>query len=443
MAKDTLNIADLKQHEQNANRHTERGRSMLANSLREYGAGRSIVLDKNGVIIAGNLTAEYAAECGISNVRVVKTTGNELVAVMRTDLDITTDRKAKELALADNRVAQVSIDLDPVVLQALEAEGVNMEQFFSSDELTALMATDEAAQEPVETPVPELKSVAITKTGDVYEFTLNGMTSRLMCGDSTNGGDVALLMQGKKAAMLFTDPPYNIAYTEFNNEGRGGAEKAGKDWSEVYCTAWKDEMSDDDYAQFLNAVLRNAKDSLITDAHYYVWYAAKYYVTLTEAFRANGVSFDSIPLVWVKQTFTMSWAHYHRQYEPCIVGGKGMPTVSKRWFGPKNETNVWEISTEHNSTYIHPTQKPVALVQRALLNSSEAGDLILDLFAGSGSTLLASVQNARYCYTIEQEPLFCDAVVRRMISYCETAAIPLVLKRNGEIINPEEFQCAE
>lgn len=221
MPKTTLHIADLKHDVKNANRHTERGREMLANSLREYGAGRSIVLDKNGVIIAGNLTAEYAAECGISNVRVVKTNGDELVAVMRTDLDITTDRKAKELALADNRVAQVSIDLDPEVLQVLEAEGVNLDQFFSSEELEGMFHVETEPSEIIETLAVEPQKVVLTKTGDIYEFTVNSLTSRLLCGDSTNADDVQRLMNGRKAAMLFTDPPYNIGYAEFNSKGRG------------------------------------------------------------------------------------------------------------------------------------------------------------------------------------------------------------------------------
>jgi DNA modification methylase len=119
-----------------------------------------------------------------------------------------------------------------------------------------------------------------------------------------------------------------------------------------------------------------------------------------------------------------------------------MPTKPKRWFGEKNESNVWQISVEHNSTYIHPTQKPLALVLRALGNSSQVGELVLDLFAGSGSTLLACIQSGRYCYTMEQEPAFCDAVVRRLIAYSETSQNALVLKRNGEVITSGEFQCA-
>ncbi len=439
MRNKTLNITDLIPHAQNANRHTERGRDMLANSLREYGAGRSIILDKNGVIIAGNLTAEYAAECGITTVRVVKTEGNELVAVMRTDLDIGTDRKAKELALADNRVAQVSIDLDPAVLRVLEAEGVNMEQFFSTDELTALMATDEAAQEPIETPVPEMKAEIITKKGDLYEFECNDMTSRLLCGDSTNSGEVALLMDGKKAAMLFTDPPYNINYAQFNSTGRG---KKAKDWTKDYCSDWKDKMPDSEYAEFLLRCIGNAQKSLIDDANLYVWYAALYYPLVVSVFEKLGIMYDSVPITWVKGHFTMSWAHLKRRSEFCLLAGKGMPTKSKRFFGGANADNVWEVNVEHNSTYIHPTQKPLALITKALALSSKEGELILDLFAGSGSTMLAAIQSGRYCYTMEQEPAFCDAIVRRMFTYAEQSGTAFVIKRNGAVLTAEEFQCA-
>lgn len=445
MPKDTLHITDLQHHAQNANRHTERGREMLATSLKKYGAGRSILLDRNGVIIAGNLTAEYAAECGITNVRVIKTKGDELVAVMRMDLDVTTDRTAKELALADNRVAQVSIDLDPEVLQVLESEGVNLDQFFSTEELDALFLAEAEPTEILETPAVKPEKNVLTTTGNLYEITINGLTNRLLCGDSTNADDVKRLMNGKQAAMLFTDPPYNIRYAEFNNQRISKGSKSGKknkDWTDDYCSDWKDDMSDEHYATFLNAVLLNAKNVLIQDAMYYVWYASEYYEPLVSAFRKLEIQYDKVPIVWVKHHFTMSWAHYHRQYEACLVAGKGMPTKPKRWFGPKNETNVWQVRADFNGHYIHPTQKPIPLVERALLNSSKKGELILDLFAGSGSTMLAAIQNERYCYTMEQEASFCDAIVRRMFAFAEKSGKPMIIKRNGAVLSEEEFQCA-
>ena len=119
-----------------------------------------------------------------------------------------------------------------------------------------------------------------------------------------------------------------------------------------------------------------------------------------------------------------------------------MPTKSKRFFGGANADNVWEVNVEHNSTYIHPTQKPLALITKALALSSKEGELILDLFAGSGSTMLAAIQSGRYCYTMEQEPAFCDAIVRRMFTYAEQSGTAFVIKRNGAVLTAEEFQCA-
>ncbi len=436
MAKNTLHIADLTQGPRNARKHNERNLDMIATSLADVGAARSIVIDEDNTILAGNGTVQAAEKAGITNVRIVEANGDEIIAVKRTNL---TPEQKRKLSLYDNRSAELA-EWDTEMLEELGKE-IDLSGFWDDAEFTALSAgsKNETVPESVETPLSEIKAEAITKKGDLYEFECNGMTSRLLCGDSTNAADVALLMGGKKAALLFTDPPYNISYAEFNTKGRG---KDAKDWTDVYCSDWKDEMPDDDYATFLNAILRNAKASLIDDAHYYVWYAAKYYDMVTAAFKNSDVHYDAIPLIWVKQTFTMSWAHYHRQYEPCIVGGKGMPTTTKRWFGANNETNVWDVPTEHNSTYIHPTQKPIALIQRALLNSSQSGELVLDLFAGSGSTLLASLQNGRYCNTIEQEVSFCDAIVRRVIAYSKSTNTPITIKRNGEVLKTEEFQCA-
>lgn len=282
---------------------------------------------------------------------------------------------------------------------------------------------------------------AISKHGDLYVLSDGIRSHRLLCGDSTSADDVALLMNGQLAHLLFTDPPYNIRYAELNNEIRGNG---AKNWSEVYCQDWKDEMSDADYRTFLFAIIRNAKAHLIEYAHYYVWYATPYIESVWNAFRENDVYCDAVPIIWQKEHFPQTWMRYKRLYEPCIFGGKGANSSSEnsRWFGANNTTNIWSVRRDHNSTYIHPTQKPIGLAQIALENSTQPNENVLDLFGGSGSTLIAADSMKRSAFLMELEPRFVDGIVRRYIQYCERQGKTAVVSKNGELMNNAEFLAA-
>lgn len=252
-----------------------------------------------------------------------------------------------------------------------------------------------------------------TKLGDIYEF--NG--HRLMCGDSTSI-DVSKLMNGKLAHMLHTDPPYNVKYAELNKTRTDN----GKDWSDQYCTEWNDDMSDEDYKSFLFNFIKNAKKHMIEWAHYYIWHATTYYSELLDAMDQNNIPYDKVPIQWVKQVAPLSWVRYKRKNEPCLYAGKGAINGNgegARWFGPNNESTIWNYDREHNGKYIHPTQKPVGLPARAITNSSQAGEIVLELFGGSGSTLIAADQLKRYCYTMELSPGFCDGILKRYVKYCK------------------------
>ena len=280
--------------------------------------------------------------------------------------------------------------------------------------------------------------IAKTARGDLYE--MNG--HRMLCGDSTKKDDVDRLMNKQKAHMIFTDPPYNINYAEFNMK-RGYKEKQpGKDWTAEYCTEWKDSMSDSDYKNFLIDFLRLGKENLIEFGHYYIWHATTYYRELLDALEINDITYDKVPLVWKKQAAPLSWAHYKRIHEPCLFAGKGAVNGAgngARWFGPANETTVWDIPKDHNGSYIHPTQKPVALAGRAIHNSSQKGEIVLDLFLGSGSTLIASDKLERKCYGMEYEPKFCDVIVQRFFKYCTDNSKECTVKLNGESIDENYF----
>lgn len=280
--------------------------------------------------------------------------------------------------------------------------------------------------------------IAKTVRGDLYE--MNG--HRMLCGDSTNKDDVDRLMNRQKAHMIFTDPPYNINYAEFNLKRGYNGKQPGKDWTAVYCSEWEDSMSDSDYKNFLINFLKLGKENLIEFGHYYIWHSTTYYRELLDALEINDIPYDKVPLVWKKQAAPLSWAHYKRIHEPCLFAGKGAVNgagTAARWFGPTNETTVWEIPKDHNGSYIHPTQKPVALAARAINNSSQKAEIVLDLFLGSGSTLIASDKLERKCFGMEYEPKFCDVIVQRFFKYCADNSIECIVKLNGDSIDENYF----
>ena len=316
---------------------------------------------------------------------------------------------------------------------------------FDTEELSNLLDLDlsEAPQhfgdmndDDFDTTPPERPK---TVRGDLY--VMNG--HRLLCGDSTVEEDVSRLMDGKQAQLLFTDPPYNINYAEFNHNRAGGT---GKDWTEEYCSEWKDSMTDEEYKKFLVDFLRNAKNNMIEWAHYYIWHATSYFREVLDALEQTHIPYDKVPIQWVKQVAPLSWVRYKRKSEPCIYAGKGAVNwigEGARWFGPNNETNIWEISRDHNVDYVHPTQKPLALAARAIYNSSQEDEIVLDLFLGSGSTMIASDKLNRTCFGMEYEPKFCDVIVKRFMKYCSDNGKTADISLNGLAIDESHFELVE
>lgn len=278
--------------------------------------------------------------------------------------------------------------------------------------------------------VAEEPKTAYTQEGDLYEFISGGITHRLLCGDSTNEPAIANLMNGQKAHMLHTDPPYNVQYAKLNMS-RGSQ---ATDWSEDYCTDWDDDMSDEDYVKFLNKIMAVAKANMIDTAHYYVWHATRYHQEVINSFKVNDIPCYEIPIVWAKNSFAFGRAHYKNQYEPCMYGGKLAINGNgngARWFGPNNESTVWNYPRDFSGHYIHPTQKPLFLPARAITNSSQKGEIVLELFGGSGSTIMAAEQLGRNCYAMELSGGFCDVIAVRFAKYKKNRGETFQILRNG------------
>jgi hypothetical protein len=204
----SVKLSSLIPDARNANKGTLRGKEMIENSLRDFGAGRSILIDKNGRIIAGNKTVQNAGAIGLDDVIVVQTDGTKLVAVQRTDLDLTQDRKAIELGIADNRAAQVSLEWDTDVLKLLHEE-VDLSQFWTEGELESLLGESLVPKDLLtdEDEAPAVPENPTAKLGDIYQLG----THRLMCGNALSLADVKRLTDGMRPDMVFTDPPYGVS----------------------------------------------------------------------------------------------------------------------------------------------------------------------------------------------------------------------------------------
>jgi hypothetical protein len=365
-----MKLKDLTPDTRNANKGTPRGQQMIEDSLRNYGAGRSILVDKNLRIIAGNKTAENAGSIGIDDVIVVQTDGTKLVAVQRMDLDLETDQAAKELAVADNRSGQVSLEWDGGALQDLD---IDLSKFWTEDELKAVFAevvpaellTDEDA-------VPDVPEEPKTKLGDLYILG----NHRLLCGDSTAITDVERLMDGEKADMVFTDPPYGIK-VQMNNPG----------------TVCSGTIMGDDTTDAATA----AYDICAALELPMLFWGANHY--LSDARLPNA----SCWVVWDKQ----GGKHVdHADCELAWTNFKGPARVFKHiWDGFRRDS-------EKGVKRVHPTQKPVALIEE-ILAFFKAASPILDLFGGSGSTLIACEKTSRKARLMELDPKYCDVIVTR------------------------------
>ena len=367
-------ISDLKFDDKNFNDHTEFGMSLLEKSLQNYGAGRSILIDKNNNIIAGNGIVEAAAQAGIEKVRIVETQGEELVAVKRTDVDLHT-QKGREMAFADNATSSVDLSWNKE----------NIGEFFTPEDTEKWGVKFDWAeeQEIEEDEAPEVneKEPAKSELGKVYHLGEH----RLMCGDSTDAGNVAILMNGEKADMVFTDPPYGVNVV--GDDGKVGAD-FGIAKKGVYSKVIADETTET--AKKSYAVLKNFSSKMV------IW-GGNYFIDFLD-FSDGWLIWDKRGDTGIRNTFAdgeMAWCSFHT---PVRI-------YKQIWNGMIREG-------EHEQR-VHPTQKPIRMLGEILKDFTESKDNILDVFGGSGSTLIACEQLGRKCYMMELDPKYCDVIRKR------------------------------
>jgi DNA modification methylase len=362
-----VSIGQLLPYARNARTHDDAQVAQIAASIKEFGFNNPILIADDQSIVAGHGRLAAARKLGLTEVPVVR-------------LSHLSDTQRKAYILADNRLALNAgwdNDLLKLELQELEIEGVDLEMLgFSKEELDGLLNSLEPTEGLTdEDAVPETPEEPITKPGDIWILGKH----RLMCGDSTSVDAVDRLMNGAKVDLIFTDPPYNVAFN-----GRSGKHDVIKN----------DNLSNEDFESFIGLVCNTIQ--AVNPKAYYIWCNWDFYGVLQ-----NKLPYKAC-IVWAKNVFGLGNGYRH-QHEFCLFNGKIDEVV-------KNESDLWQIKKDTN--YVHPTQKPVALSVRAFSNHIKLLN-VLDLFGGSGSTLIGAEQTGRIAYLMELDPKYCDVIVKR------------------------------
>jgi site-specific DNA-methyltransferase (adenine-specific) len=402
-------IKDLKSDHKNARKRTDRSAKLIAESLQRYGAARSIVIDEDNRILAGNGTIEGAKAAGIKNIRVIETDGTEIIAVKRTGLS--EDEKIG-LALADNRTSDLS-DWDKDMLQQLSAEH-DLAPWFDADDLAEILG--EAEQLPAEgltdaDDVPEAPEEPVTKLGDLWVLG----DHRLLCGDSTDTVALERLIEGKPADLWLTDPPYNVALGM--NESPEEAKKRNRRTDGKVVK--NDSMSDPAFRQFLVDVYTAANCFLKPGGVFYIWHAD------SEGYNFRGAAHDigwkiRQCLIWRKSSLVMGRQDYQWMHEPCLYGWT--EGAAHTWNSDRKQTTVLEFDKPSRNKE-HPTMKPVDLFQYQMANSTKPGNIVLDSFGGSGTTMIAAERINRKARLMELDPRYCDVIIKRWEDFTGKKAI--------------------
>jgi len=390
-------VERLLPYARNARTHSDEQVAQIAASIAEFGWTNPILAGGDGVVIAGHARLLAARKLGITVVPVII-------------LDHLSESQRRALVIADNRLALNAgwdEEMLRVELDALREDDFNLDLLgFGDDELEALLSEpdSEVTGNTDDDAVPEPPETAVTVLGDVW---LLG-DHRLLCGDATNLEAVQKVLAGGLADMVFTDPPYNVNYgATMKDKLRGKKRKIAND------------NLGDGFEQFLRDVCAN----LLTVAKgaIYVCMSSSELHTLHRAFTESGGHWSTF-VIWAKNTFTMGRSDYPRQYEPILYGWK--EGTDHFWCGARDQGDVWLVK-KPVANDLHPTMKPVELVERAVRNSSKSRDTVLDPFGGSGSTLIACEKAGRQARLIELEPEYCDVIVRR---FQEFAGKPATLE---------------
>ena len=363
-------VAELKPYKNNP-RKNDKAVDAVAASIKAFGFKQPIVIDVNDEVIAGDTRLKAAKKNGL----------DEVPCIVASDL---TPEQVKAYRLADNKVGELAEwDWDLLAGEMRDLATVDMMQFgfeLSKEEPEAI--EDEYEE--------ELPNDPITKLGDIWQLGRH----RLMCGDSTSADCVQVLTGGAQMDMLLTDPPYNVGYT-------------GKTADAL--TIANDKQDGDAFRAFLTDAFQAANGAMKPGAVFYIWHADSEGLNFRAACAAAGFTVRQC-LVWCKNTMVMGRQDYQWKHEPCLYGWKD--GAAHLWASDRKQTTILTFDRPLKNKE-HPTMKPVKLFDYQIKNNTKGGDCVLDLFGGSGTTLIACEQNGRNAYVMELDPKYCDVIIHR------------------------------
>ena len=377
-------IGKLIPYVNNARTHSKEQITKLRSSLREFGFVNPVIIDREFNVIAGHGRILAAKEENIEQVPCVF-------------VDHLTEAQKKAYILADNRFAlDAGWDEDMLRVEMEALQGMDFDislTGFDEAEIADLLSLDDGETQEDDFDVDAaLQAEPFVKNGDLWLLGRH----RLLCADSTNTEDVKLLMDGKKANVCITDPPYACNYT-------GG----------TGMKIMNDNLKGEEFYQFLLSAFRNAYENLADGAAIYIFHSDAEKVNFYNAVVAAGFHY-STTCIWVKQSLVLGRFDYQMRHEPVIYAFKD--TVKHKFYGDRKQTTVWEFDRPSKSK-LHPTTKPLPLIAYPMKNSSLVNSIVLDLFGGSGSTLMAAEQMDRTAYLMELDPVYASAIVRRFVAY--------------------------
>lgn len=397
-------VSELIPYVRNARTHSEAQVAQIAASIREFGFLSPILVAEDNTILAGHGRLAAALKLGLKKVPCVKE--NHL-----------TETQKRAYIIADNKLslnAGWDSELLAVELSELEGADFNLDLLgFDEAELSSIFDADKDVSDDDFDVEKELEEPCFSKTGDMWMLGKH----RVICGDATKLETFKTLLEDTKVNLVVTDPPYNVNY-----EGSAGKIK-------------NDNMEDDKFYQFLFNSFVNMEQAMADDASIYVFHADTEGLNFRKAFQDAGFYLSGC-CIWKKPSLVLGRSPYQWQHEPCLYGWK--KKGKHKWYAGRKETSVWEFEKPKKNAD-HPTMKPIALLAYPIKNSSMTNSLVLDPFAGSGSTLIACEQTGRICYAIELDEKYCDVIVKRYIEQVGNDKSVKVLRGGKEYSFTEVF----
>lgn len=400
-----VQVERLIPYARNSRTHSDMQIGQIAASIKEFGFTNPVLIDGEDMIIAGHGRVMAASKLRLNDVPCIR-------------LAYLTEAQKKAYIIADNKIAlnagwdneMLRIELDELKSMDFDLDLIG----FDDEELAEIFSSPEVISEGLtdEDSVPEVPIEPTTKLGDIW---LCG-DHRVMCGDGTDINAVEKLINGRAVDVWLTDPPYNVEY-----EGRTNKK----------LTIKNDAMANDEFRSFLRESYAAADNVMKAGAVFYIWHANK------ESYNFQGAALDigwtvRQHLVWKKNTLVMGQQDYHYKHEPCIYGWKD--GAAHLWAADRKQTTIIEFDRPTKSV-VHPTMKPVALFEYMLLNNTKGGDIVLDSFGGSGTTMLAAEKNGRHSRLMELDPKYCDVIIKRWQDFTGKSA---TLESSGETFNSLE-----